>query len=84
MSTPQQHLLTQSYYDELLSDNAELYDLENVENCPQQQDQCVRETLEELGSGLTGSGTTASTPGNAATAVVISMMETLQGGRWTI
>ena len=48
------HLLTQSYYDDLLSDNAELYDLADCEASPAQQARCVVETLEELSSGNGG------------------------------
>ena len=59
----QQHLPTQSYYDELLSDNAELYDLADVAHSPSQQDQCVVETLEELSSGL-GSAPSSDTAAN--------------------
>ena len=50
------HLLTQSYYDDLLSDNAELYDLGDCETSPSQRTRCVVETLEELSSGTDRQG----------------------------
>mmetsp|Transcript_17661 Transcript_17661/g.50589 ORF Transcript_17661/g.50589 Transcript_17661/m.50589 type:complete len:844 (+) Transcript_17661:140-2671(+) len=59
-SSSSQHLLTQSYYDEVLADNAELHDLDAVATSPSQQAECVRETLEELLPGGVGGGSSPS------------------------
>ena len=59
-STPHLPLVSQAYYDDLLADNAELYDLADVATSAEQRTECVRETLEELLPGIgsaTGNGT---------------------------